>query len=56
MIRIMRQTILAVTVMSTWLLAQGITFPNDPEQAPIGGLGILAAIGGAMAYKKLRKK
>jgi hypothetical protein len=25
-------------------------------KAPIGGLGLLAALGGAMAYKKLRKK
>jgi len=26
------------------------------SQAPIGGLGWLAALGGALAYKKLRKK
>ena len=37
-------------------MAQGISFPDEPSQAPIGGLGLLAAIGGAMAYKKLRKK
>jgi len=29
------------------------SFPNEPNQAPIGGLGLLAAIGGAMALKKL---
>ena len=33
-------------------------FPGEPTQAPIGGLGLLAAAGGAMAIKKLmdRKK
>jgi hypothetical protein len=32
-------------------------FPDDPEQTPIdGGLGILAALGGAYAIKKLRNK
>ena len=38
------------------MMAQGVTFPTTPSQAPIGGLGLLAAIGGAMAYKKLKKK
>ncbi len=40
------------------LLAQGLPgLPDDPEQTPIdGGLGILAAIGGAYAIKKLRDK
>ena len=37
-------------------LAQGITLPSEPSQAPIGGLGWLAALGGALAYNKLRKK
>ena len=32
------------------------TFPNAPDQAPIGGLGLLAAAGGAMALKKFRDK
>jgi len=27
-------------------------FPNSPNQAPIGGLGVLAIIGGAMAIKR----
>ena len=33
-------------------------FPGAPSQAPIGGLGLLAAAGGAMAIKKImdRKK
>jgi len=29
-------------------------FPSAPNQAPIGGLGLLAAAGGAMALKKFR--
>ncbi len=32
------------------------SFPNAPNQAPIGGLGLLAAAGGAMALKKFRDK
>ena len=32
------------------------TFPGAPDQAPIGGLGLLAAAGGAMALKKFRDK
>lgn len=40
------------------LSAQGIPgFPDDPPQVPIdGGLGLLAAAGGAYALNKLRKK
>ncbi|NGP86834.1 hypothetical protein G3569_00600 [Aliifodinibius halophilus] len=33
------------------------SLPGNPEQTPIdGGLGILAAIGGGYAIKKLRKQ
>ena len=33
------------------------TLPMSPSQAPIdGGLGLLAAAGGAYAYKKLKNK
>lgn len=33
------------------------SLPLNPDQAPIdGGLGLLAAAGGAYAYKKLRKR
>ncbi len=32
------------------------SFPDNPGQAPIGGLGLLAAAGGAMALKKFRDK
>ena len=33
------------------------SLPSNPDQAPIdGGLGLLAAAGGAYAYKKLKAK
>jgi len=49
--------LLFIIVFSTIVLAQP-TFPDTPTQTPIGGLGLLAAAGGAMALKKLldRKK
>ena len=36
-------------------MAQGVDFPDTPSQAPIGGLSLLAAAGGALAWKKLKK-
>tara|TARA_B100001142_G_scaffold287971_1_gene303845 strand:- start:33 stop:224 length:192 start_codon:yes stop_codon:yes gene_type:complete len=53
---ITRYAITSLITFSSFILAQGITLPNEPSQAPIGGLGWLAALGGASAYKKLRKK
>ena len=49
--------ILSVVVFSTIVLAQP-SFPSAPTQTPIGGLGLLAAAGGAMVIKKFmdRKK
>ena len=49
--------LLFIVVFSTIILAQP-SFPNAPTQTPIGGLGLLAAAGGAMAIKKFmdRKK
>ena len=49
--------ILLIVVFFTIVLAQP-TFPDTPTQTPIGGLGLLAAAGGAMALKKFmdRKK
>ena len=38
------------------IMAQGVEFPGEPTQAPIGGLGLLAAAGAAMAYKKLKDR
>ena len=43
-------------LLNTTIFAQGVSFPTEPNQAPIGGLGLLAAGGAALAYKKLRKK
>ena len=48
--------ILNAFIVNSTIFAQGVTFPDDPAQAPIGGLGLLAAGGAALAYKKLRKK
>tara|TARA_B000000477_G_C5957435_1_gene170602 strand:+ start:69 stop:260 length:192 start_codon:yes stop_codon:yes gene_type:complete len=53
---IIRNTITFIISILSMALAQGITLPSEPSQAPIGGLGWLAALGGALAYKKLRKK
>ena len=41
--------------LSSFVLSQP-SFPGTPNQAPIGGLGFLAAAGGAMALKKLHDK
>lgn len=46
------QTILFLLPIISTLTAQP-SFPSSPNQAPIGGLGLLAAAGGAMALKKL---
>lgn len=48
-------------LVSSALFAQGVPgppmFPTSPDPAPIdGGLGLLAAAGGAYAYKKLRAR
>jgi hypothetical protein len=56
MSNIIRNTITFILTIGSMAMAQGITLPSEPSQAPIGGLGWLAALGGALAYKKLRKK
>ena len=43
--------LLFIVAFSTIVLAQP-SFPSAPTQTPIGGLGLLAAAGGAMAIKK----
>ena len=53
---IIRNAITLIITIGSMALAQGITLPGEPSQAPIGGLGWLVALGGALAYKKLRKK
>ena len=47
--------ILNAFIINATIFAQGVTFPDEPNQAPIGGLGLLAAGGAALAYKKLKK-
>ena len=47
--------ILNALLVTATMFAQGVDFPTDPNQAPIGGLGLLAAGGAALAYKKLKK-
>ena len=51
-----RLNTLLITLISitSWLVAQGIGFPDPPSQAPIGGLELLIGAGGAMAWKKLK--
>ena len=55
----MRNKIVQIILLSlpgiTIITAQP-DFPDAPAQAPIGGLGLLAAAGGAMALKKLYDK
>ena len=49
-----RLTQIAIFVLPliTVVIAQP-SFPGTPSQAPISGLGLLAAAGGALAIKKL---
>ena len=47
--------ILNALIVNVTIFAQGVGFPDEPNQAPIGGLGLLAAAGAALAYKKLKK-
>ena len=48
-------TLTIILVLSSVLFAQPPGLPATPSQAPIdGGLGLLAAAGGAYAWKKLR--
>jgi hypothetical protein len=50
-------TIILILIGTSLLFAQPPGLPGAPDQAPIdGGLGLLAAAGGAYAWKKLRGK
>jgi hypothetical protein len=42
--------------ITSWLVAQGIDFPDPPNQGPIGGLELLIGAGGAMAWSKLKNR
>lgn len=55
-IRILLILVSVMLYVNEWVLAQP-GLPSTPDQAPIdGGLGLLAAAGGAYAVKKLRDK
>ncbi|MFV1882864.1 MAG: PID-CTERM protein-sorting domain-containing protein [Balneola sp.] len=48
---------ISILLITTSLLLAQPGLPSAPSQAPIdGGLGLLAAAGGAYALKKLRNK
>ncbi len=50
-------TVTAFVLFATELVMAQPSLPGAPSQAPIdGGLGLLAAAGGAYAIKKLRDK
>tara|TARA_B100001287_G_scaffold171121_1_gene144001 strand:- start:1552 stop:1716 length:165 start_codon:yes stop_codon:yes gene_type:complete len=44
----------AITI-NTAIFAQGVGFPSEPVQAPIGGLWLLVLGGLALAHKKFKK-
>ena len=48
--------IINLLFFNTIIFSQGVTFPSNPTQAPIGGLGLLVLGGAALAYEKLRRK
>ena len=49
---------LLITIISiaNTIMAQGVDFPDPPNQGPIGGLELLIGAGGAMAYRKLKNR
>lgn len=48
---------LTIILITTFVVLAQPGLPSTPDQAPIdGGLGLLAAAGGAYAWKKLRGK
>jgi len=50
-------TTLIIILLTTAVVFAQPGLPGDPAQAPIdGGIGLLAAAGGAYAYKKLKGK
>ena len=49
--------IAVIVALGTGVMYGQPSLPSNPPQAPIdGGLGLLAAAGGAYAYKKLKGK
>ena len=47
--------IINMLFLNAIIFAQGVALPTEPVQAPIGGLGLLALGGAAIAYKRLKK-
>ena len=47
--------IISMLFINVVIFAQGVNFPSNPVQAPIGGLGLLALGGAAIAYKRFKK-
>lgn len=48
---------MAIILLTVVLLQAQPSLPGGPSQAPIdGGLSLVAAAGGAYAFKKMRKK
>ncbi len=48
---------LSILLIATAVVCAQPGLPSTPDQAPIdGGLGLLAAAGGAYAWKKLKAK
>lgn len=55
--RLLALAVLFILVTLPNLLMAQPSLPTSPDQAPIdGGLGILAALGGGYAIKKLRDR
>jgi hypothetical protein len=48
-------TFVIILTLGSDLAAQPPGLPGAPDQAPFGGLALLAAAGGAYAWRKLRK-
>ena len=49
--------IISLFALNTFLLSQGVDFPDPPaQQVPINGLALLTAGGAALAYKKFKNK
>ena len=47
--------VLVSSVSHAIVFSQGVNFPSEPAQAPIGGLWLLIAGGAALAYKRFKK-
>ena len=57
MIKRLVLNIAVIAALGTGVMYGQPSLPSNPPQAPIdGGLGLLAAAGGAYAYKKLKGK